>query len=116
MRAGRRRSTRLRARAPSVSWLSYLLGFSRAAVEAVFDLFDTGAMKVLPVDRADLPRVRELMTKYSDVPMDFADACLVRVAERESVICVFTVDRHGTNDLKGSAFPIPRCGQSCEAH
>jgi uncharacterized protein len=40
---------------------------------------------VLPLDSSDVPRIRELMRKYSDRPMDLADAALVRVAERENI-------------------------------
>jgi hypothetical protein len=42
---------------------------------------------------SDVPRIRELMRKYADRPMDLADAALVRVAERENVRRIFTVDR-----------------------
>jgi predicted nucleic acid-binding protein len=31
--------------------------------------------------------MRELMEKYRDLPMDLADAALVRVAEREGLSC-----------------------------
>jgi len=37
--------------------------------------------------------MRGLMWKYRDLPMDLADAALVRVAERERIRRVFTVDR-----------------------
>jgi uncharacterized protein len=37
--------------------------------------------------------MRELMEKCRDLPMDLADAALVRVAERESLTRVFTLDR-----------------------
>jgi hypothetical protein len=33
------------------------------------------------------------MRKYRDLPMDLADAALVRVAERERLRRIFTVDR-----------------------
>ena len=33
------------------------------------------------------------MSKYADRPMDLADAALVRVAEREGIRRIFTVDR-----------------------
>ena len=33
------------------------------------------------------------MLKYKDLPMDLADAALVRVAERERLRRVFTLDR-----------------------
>ena len=37
------------------------------------------------LDDADAPRMRELMEKYRDLPMDLADAALVRVAERDAL-------------------------------
>ncbi len=40
-----------------------------------------------------MPRMRGLMEKYRDFPMDLADAALVRVAERESLFEIFTLDR-----------------------
>jgi predicted nucleic acid-binding protein len=41
----------------------------------------------------DIPRMRELMHKYRDLPMDLADAGLVHVAERERLRRIFTLDR-----------------------
>ena len=38
----------------------------------------------------DTPGMRALMAKYRDLPMDLADAALVRVAERERIRKVFT--------------------------
>jgi predicted nucleic acid-binding protein len=37
--------------------------------------------------------MRELMEKYRDLPMDLADAALVRVAEHDSMTRIFTLDR-----------------------
>ena len=37
--------------------------------------------------------MRELMEKYRELPMDLADAALVRVAERDSLNQIFTLDR-----------------------
>jgi uncharacterized protein len=48
---------------------------------------------LLPLDDQDIPRFRELMRKYRDLPMDLADAALVRVAEREKLRRVFTLNR-----------------------
>jgi hypothetical protein len=39
-------------------------------------------------------RMRELMQRYSDAPMDLADASLVAAAERLNLRQVFTVDHH----------------------
>jgi predicted nucleic acid-binding protein len=47
----------------------------------------------VPLGQEDVSRMKDLMAKYRDQPMDLADAALVRVAEREGLDRVFTVDR-----------------------
>ena len=56
-------------------------------------MLEAGALRLLPLDEADTSRIAELMGKYRDLPMDLADAALVRVAEREKLRRVFTLDR-----------------------
>ena len=56
-------------------------------------MLQRGALLLLPLDSADVPRIRELMRKYANRHMDLADAALVRVAEREGFRKIFTVDR-----------------------
>jgi predicted nucleic acid-binding protein len=46
-----------------------------------------------PLDERDAARLRELREKFRDLPMDLADAALVRVAEREGLTEIFTLDR-----------------------
>jgi predicted nucleic acid-binding protein len=43
--------------------------------------------------RASAQRLRELVRKYADQPMDFADACLVCMSEQTKDCRVVTVDR-----------------------
>lgn len=71
----------------------YLLGFSRKAQDGLWEMWGRKAFAMLSLDDSDAPRMRELMRKYRDRPMDLADAALVRVAEREKIRRVFTVDR-----------------------
>ncbi len=78
---------------PAITEAMYLLGFSFAGQDALWRFLDTEAINILPLDSADLPRMRELMRKYRDLPMDLADAALVRVAERERTSRIFTIDR-----------------------
>ncbi len=52
---------------------------------------DSARMELLPLSVDDGGRMRELMRTHRDLPMDFADAALVTVAEREGKI--FTLDR-----------------------
>jgi uncharacterized protein len=78
---------------PAVAEAMYLLGFSWRAQDALWGLLQRGALTLLPLDQDDMPRMRELMEKYRDLPMDLADAALVRVAERERIRRIFTIDR-----------------------
>lgn len=67
-----------------------------------------GAPAGLPLDfllAADIPivplpagahrRARALMSRYASVPMDYADATLVALAEALAIRTVFTTDRRG---------------------
>lgn len=61
--------------------------------ESVWDFVQRGLIEVLSLDLKDVPRIRELMATYADLPMDLADAALVRVAEREGTREFFTIDK-----------------------
>ena len=78
---------------PPVTEAMHLLGFSERAGDALWEMLQSGSLQLLPLDDTDVPRMRELMWKYRDLPMDLADAALVRVAEREGISRVFTLDR-----------------------
>ena len=78
---------------PAFTEAMYLLRGSWPAQKALWSRLETGALAIAPVDEGDAPRMRELMEKYRDLPMDLADAALVRVAEREGLSDVFTLDR-----------------------
>ncbi len=78
---------------PALTEAMYLLRFSWQAQGALWEMVETEALSILPLDHRDVPRMRELMRKYRDLPMDLADAALVRVAEREKLRRVFTLDR-----------------------
>ena len=78
---------------PVITEAMYLLDFSSQAQDAFWRLLERDAVKILPLDARDVPRMRELMRKYRDLPMDLADAALVRAAERERISRVFTIDR-----------------------
>jgi predicted nucleic acid-binding protein len=71
----------------------YLLSDLPVAQEALWEMLERGAVLLLPLDSSDIPRIRELMRKYANRPMDLADAALLRVAEREGLRKIFTVDR-----------------------
>jgi hypothetical protein len=78
---------------PPLTEAIYLLSFSAEAQDALLEMVERGAVRVLPIEEADIPRVRGLIRKYRNLPMGLADATLVRVAEREGIQQVFTLDR-----------------------
>ena len=78
---------------PALTEAMYLLGDQPEAQEKLLEMVEAGPLKLLPLEVNDLPRIRELMRQYQDLPMDFADAALIRVAEREGVRTIFTLDR-----------------------
>ena len=78
---------------PAFAEAMYLLNRSWAAQKALWSRLETDALALAPLHDTDAPRMRELMEKYRDLPMDLADAALVRVAERDSLTDIFTLDR-----------------------
>jgi uncharacterized protein len=78
---------------PVLSEAMFLLADLPRAQDAVWEQVVRGAVLILPLGLDDVPRIRELMEQYSSRPMDLADAALIRVAEREGIRQIFTVDR-----------------------
>ena len=78
---------------PVVTEAMYLLGFSTEAQDELWSLIESAGLHLLGLDASDAPRMRALMRKYRDLPMDLADASLVAVAERDGVNRVFTLHR-----------------------
>jgi uncharacterized protein len=71
----------------------YLLNFSVSAQEAALDFILSGAVTLLSLALESILRVKELMKKYHDLPMDFADATLVCLAEELSIDHMVTLDK-----------------------
>jgi hypothetical protein len=78
---------------PVITEAMYLLRSFQTAQDALLEMVESNVVEVLTFETGDISRVRELIRKYRDLPMDFADAALVRVAEREKIRQVFTLDR-----------------------
>jgi predicted nucleic acid-binding protein len=72
--------------------LFHLVGDRPHEVGATWKLLRSGFVTVLPIVDDDLADLAELMERYQDRPMDFADATLVRLAQRESLSTIFTID------------------------
>jgi hypothetical protein len=70
-----------------------LLGGVRGGRTACVDFFLSGGALLVPSNATSLRRVRTLLDTYADLPMDFADATLVALAEELDCTSVLTTDR-----------------------
>ncbi|MFQ5881834.1 MAG: type II toxin-antitoxin system VapC family toxin [Candidatus Methylomirabilales bacterium] len=73
----------------------YLLAGLHGGQRACLEFFIRGGAVLVPVTRKSLHRCQILMAQYRNVPMDFADATLVALAEEAGVREIFTLDRRG---------------------
>ena len=70
----------------------HLLGHAQAAVEAILTNVRRGAL-VVPFRLGDcVSEIAYLMSKYADTPCDFADACLIAMADQLNTGDILTLD------------------------
>ena len=58
----------------------------------VLKLVSSGVMQIDFSLQTEIEAVEKLIKKYADVPIDFADACLVRMSEQIGNSVIFTTD------------------------
>ena len=73
----------------------YLVGPRWNAQQVCLEFFARGAFLLVPSSQHSLRRAAALMQKFQDVPMDFADATLVALAEVFEIRTVLSLDRRG---------------------
>ncbi len=71
---------------------TFLLRRSNRSHEKLLDLITSDALMIGFDLEGEAEVVSALMTRYSNVPMDLADACLVRMAEQHADSTVLTLD------------------------
>jgi len=74
--------------------LFHLVGDNNREVRAAWKFVRSGALTIAPLKDEELPLLDALMHQYRDRPMDFAEATLVRIAERESLTLILTIDHN----------------------
>jgi predicted nucleic acid-binding protein len=70
----------------------YMVSTYSHRVDAAWDFIRSGVLTLGAITDADLAALAQLMHRYSDRPMDFADATLVHLAQRESLNTILTID------------------------
>jgi len=82
---------------PVISETLYLLRFVRGAAGAILASIEQGALEIPFKLRTSAARVRKLMEKYVDLPVSFADACLIQMADELDTADILTLDRDFLN-------------------
>ena len=77
----------------SITETLHLLDFNRQAQIDFLSWVHAGAVSIESITSNDLLRIKELTIKYTDLPMDFADACLVFLGEKLKINEIATIDR-----------------------
>lgn len=72
---------------------THLLGRVPGGRVCCIDFFLAGGAVLVPSTPASMARARQLMDQYADLPMDYADATLVVLAEDLQTPAVLTTDR-----------------------
>ena len=71
----------------------YLLNFSVKAQTAAIDFVLKSVVKLIPTSVESLGKVKNLMKKYSDLPMDYAAATIVCLAMDTGITNIITFDK-----------------------
>jgi predicted nucleic acid-binding protein len=85
---------------PVVTEAAWLLRKRPNSLHQLFESFDGGLFALLTLDAGDLPAIAALMKRYESSGLQFADAALAHLAEREGIRTVFTLDRRDFSILR----------------
>jgi uncharacterized protein len=76
-----------------VTEVVYVLDFNQNAQLDFLRGISRGSLRIEDISLEEIGAISNLMEKYRDLPMDFADATLVYICERSNISSVATVDR-----------------------
>ena len=75
----------------------YLLNFSVKAQTAAIDFVLKSVVEIIPSSVESIKKVKILIKKYSDLPMDYADATIVCLAMDTGIYNIITLDQKDFN-------------------
>ena len=80
---------------PVLTEAMHLVRRQPGAQEVCLDFFLQGGAMLVEMTAERLASCKMLVARYRDIPMDFADATLVSIADELGLATVFTLDRRG---------------------
>lgn len=85
----------------------FLLGRAHGGAGAVLALVQADIIRIEFQIGVEIEAVRRLAERYANVPMSFADACLVRMSELELQSVVLTLDSDFTRYRRNRRHVVP---------
>ena len=73
--------------------VSHMLDFNTHAQHDFYEWVMCKGVYIADINQNDMPRIVTLTEKYSDLPMDFADATLVVAAEKTGICEIISLDK-----------------------
>ena len=77
---------------PVITETLHMLDFSVEVQLDFLQWIERGGLEILNFDKDNLKRIISLTRKYSDLPVDFADATLIIAAEAEKLTDIISID------------------------
>jgi predicted nucleic acid-binding protein len=75
-----------------ITEVSYMLNFNVNVQIDFFEWILRQGVSIADIGQDDIPGITAMIKKYQDLPMDFADASLMRVAERSHLMSILSID------------------------
>ncbi len=77
---------------PVITEAVYILDFDINAQLDFLEWIHRGGIEIVDINKDDIYRIKDLMKKYCDRPMDFADGSLVAVGEKTGTNLIASID------------------------
>ena len=77
---------------PVLTEVSHLLDFNLQVQLDFLRWVERGGLEIYPLEQYHLESIIRMMDKYTDIPMDLADATLMYVAHREHLDTILSID------------------------
>jgi len=75
-----------------ITEVSHMLDFNLNVQIDFLKWCELGGVKIYEISQDELSKIRVMMEKYSDIPMDLADGTLMYVASREKLKNIVSID------------------------
>lgn len=75
-----------------ITEVSHMLDFNLQVQLDFLKWIEVGGLNIYDISQDEIHAIRAMMEKYSDIPMDLADASLMYIANRENIKNIVSID------------------------